>query len=76
MADLMEIEIERPQQLEATALGAAYLAGLKTGYWKSMDDIKLYRKTEKTFQRKQINPQIEENYIKWKKAIERSFNWG
>ncbi len=76
MADLMEIEIERPQQLEATALGAAYLAGLKTGYWKSIEDIKQYRKTEKTFQPKQINPQIEENYIKWKKAIERSFNWG
>jgi len=36
MADLMKIEIERPQLLEATSLGAAYMAGLKTGYWENL----------------------------------------
>ena len=75
MADLLDVEIERPQLLEATALGAAYFAGLNVGYWKSKEDIVNYRKVDKTFQPKMEKPERERRYAKWKEAVKRSFAW-
>jgi len=61
--------------LEATSLGAAYLAGLKVGYWKSKEDIKNHRRVDRLFEAGGEDPDIELRYLKWKKAIDRSFNW-
>ncbi|PKK86359.1 MAG: glycerol kinase, partial [Thermoplasmata archaeon HGW-Thermoplasmata-1] len=44
MADVLSVKVERPKMLEATALGAAYLAGLKVGYWTSTDELLKYRR--------------------------------
>ena len=75
MADLLDVEIERPRLLEATCLGAAFFAGLKVGYWTSKDNIKMYRKIDKTFNPKMDSKERELRYRKWKKAVERSFKW-
>jgi glycerol kinase len=73
-ADMLGVEVDRPVITESTALGAAYLAGLKAGVW-NLSDIKKIRKTERKFA-----PQIDENsrdrlYKTWQKAVERTFNW-
>ena len=39
LADILQVPIERPENLETTALGAAFLAGLATGVWRSIDEI-------------------------------------
>ncbi len=48
-ADLLHANVVRPKITETTALGAAYLAGLATGYWKDMDEIKKQWQLDKTF---------------------------
>ena len=75
MADLLDVEIERPLMLEATAVGAAYFAGLKVGYWKSKEDIIRHRKVDRTFKPEMGRSEREMRYTKWKKAVERSFDW-
>ena len=54
-ADILNIPIIRPKILETTALGAAYLAGLATGYWKDVDDIKDQWQVDTKF-----NPQMDQ----------------
>lgn len=75
MTELLNVEIERPAILEATSLGAAYFAGLKVGYWKSKEDIKHHRRIDRLFEARPGDPDIESRYLKWKEAIDRSFNW-
>ncbi|MBU7027636.1 MAG: glycerol kinase [Theionarchaea archaeon] len=75
MADLLDVEIERPQLLEATSLGAAFFAGLHVGYWTSKEDIKTYRKVDKTFHPTMEDAERERQYTTWKKAVKRSFDW-
>ena len=48
-ADILNTTIQRPLYVETTALGAAYLAGLSTGYWKDKDDIRDNWEVSKTF---------------------------
>jgi len=71
-SDLLRIPLARPANIESTALGAAYLAGLQTGFWKSLDDIKELRQDMRIF-----NPQMDmgtrDNLIAgWKAAIQRT----
>lgn len=75
MADLLDVEIERPQLLEATALGAAFFAGLQVGYWTSKEDILNYRKVDRTFQPNMDVSEREFCYRRWKKAVKRSLDW-
>ncbi|MDH5609897.1 MAG: glycerol kinase GlpK [Cyclobacteriaceae bacterium] len=73
-ADILGVEVDRPVVTESTALGAAYLAGLKARIW-TMDDLKTLRKTEKHF-RPEMEPSVREDlYKNWKKAVERTFQW-
>ena len=74
-ADMLGVEIDRPQVVETTALGAAYLAGLFVGFWRDLDDIEMNRKVERIF-----TPQIAEDerarrYSEWQRAVARSRNW-
>ncbi len=48
-ADILAAEVKRPKVVEVTALGAAYLAGLKIGYWKNLDDIRNNKEIDKVF---------------------------
>lgn len=74
-SDLLNENIVRPQCIETTALGAAYLAGMAVGYWKNKDEIKDNWQVSRIFE-----PSMEEAYrtklIKgWKKAVKCSFDW-
>lgn len=75
MADILDVEIERPHLLEATAVGAAYFAGLHVGYWTSQEDIVTSRSVDKRFHPKMTDAERDLRYKKWKNAVKRSFNW-
>ena len=73
-ADILGAEVERPEVIESTAMGAAYLAGIQIGWWKKEDILK-NRKIQKRFL-----PQMNESdrsrlYRGWQKAVERTKNW-
>jgi glycerol kinase len=72
-ADLANINIVRPQIIETTAQGAAFLAGLAVGFWKDLDEIKQYWKTDRVFTPSGID--YSQTKSNWDKAIERSKNW-
>ncbi|MFH1693203.1 MAG: glycerol kinase GlpK [Bacillota bacterium] len=68
-SDILNLEIERPVIQETTALGAAYLAGLATGYWESKDEIRTTWKRQKLFSPK-MDSQLRQRNIKgWKTAV-------
>jgi glycerol kinase len=73
-ADILGVEVDRPEITESTALGAAYLAGLKAGIW-TLSDIKKIRKTERKFAPSMEKESRDKMYGTWKKAVERTFNW-
>ena len=65
-ADLLQTRIERPKQLESTALGAAYLAGLGIGLW-NMEDLKNLNPVESQFTPKS---NLDSEYQRWKRAVQ------
>ncbi|WP_374286626.1 glycerol kinase GlpK [Lactococcus sp.] len=69
-ADILDIPLQRASDLETTALGAAFLAGLAVGYWKDTDEIKENYEAGKIFQVKMEEERREKLYSGWKKAIE------
>jgi glycerol kinase len=73
-ADILGTEVERPEVIESTALGAAYLAGIQSGLWKKQDIVQ-NRKIQKRF-----IPQMDEAtrgrlYKGWQKAVKRTMGW-
>lgn len=73
-ADVLQKSVTRPKVLESTALGAAYLAGLKVGYW-SMNDLIKAREIEREFEPKLGANEIRALLKQWHKAVERSKEW-
>lgn len=74
-ADILGVRVVRPLVHETTALGAAYLAGLATGFWKDLDEIKANWKVEKEFVPK-MDPNVRERlYVGWKAAVRRALEW-
>ncbi len=74
-ADILGTSVRRPKCIETTALGAAYLAGLATGYWESTEQIRENWELDRSF-----FPAMEGDVRKkllggWKKAVSRSFSW-
>jgi len=74
-ADVLGVQVDRPQVIETTALGAAYLAGLAVGYWKDKEDIKKNWTISRSFM-----PNMDENRRKellkgWREAVKRSLGW-
>src|SRR5919112_3029865 len=74
-ADILGIPVIRPQVQETTALGSAYLAGLATGYWSSLDEMRQNWQVDRTFEPSWSEDQRETGYALWKKAIERTRGW-
>ncbi|HEO5057896.1 TPA: glycerol kinase GlpK [Streptococcus agalactiae] len=68
-ADILGIDIARAKNLETTALGAAFLAGLSVGYWESMDELKELNATGQLFQATMNESRKEKLYKGWKKAV-------
>lgn len=68
-SDILNVPVERPEVNETTALGAAYLAGLAVGFWKSLDDIKSNWNLDKRFEVAMEEDNREQLYTGWKKAV-------
>ncbi len=74
-ANILGIEVWRPVVFETTSLGAAYLAGLAVGFWKSLDEVRKNWKVEKVF-RPSMDPEKREKlYRGWKAAVKRALGW-
>ena len=74
-ADILGIELERPECVETTALGAAYLAGLALGVYKSTDEIVKNNKIERRFSPDTDSDWRKERMHLWHKAVERAKAW-
>lgn len=74
-SDILGKEVDRPVVTETTALGAAYLAGLATGFWKSRDEIAQKWSIDRKFMPAMNIDEREARYSKWKKAVTRATLW-
>lgn len=74
-ADVVNTSVVRPKVTETTALGAAYLAGLATGFWKNMDEVKEQWQVDRKFQPAENREEFRKVVANWKKAVERSKAW-
>ncbi len=74
-ADISDITVTRSGTAETTALGAAFLAGLATGFWTSKDEIKSQWKTGGIFSSQMEKDKRNRLISGWKKAVSRSMNW-
>lgn len=73
-ADILGVEVERPQVIETTALGAAYLAGLQVGFYQK-EDIAQNRKIDRVFSPDMPEEQRNTLYAGWQKAVKRTMGW-
>lgn len=74
-SDILNVNIERPDITETTALGAAYLAGMATGFWKSKGEVIQNWNMNKKFIPAMGEDERNKLYTGWKKAVERAKNW-
>lgn len=74
-ADVLGIPVERPAILETTAQGAAYLAGLATGYWSDVKEIAKTRPASQVFSPQKDRERAKRQYIRWQDAVARSKGW-
>ncbi|MEJ5230092.1 MAG: FGGY-family carbohydrate kinase, partial [Pseudothermotoga sp.] len=74
-SDILGVPVERPKVNETTALGAAYLAGLATGYWKDHEEIKRQWQIDRRFEPKMNQDEREKLYSGWKRAVKRATKW-
>ncbi len=74
-ADILRIDVLRPKVVETTALGAAFMAGLQTGMWSSLDEISKIWEVERIFAPKMEEVYSRKLYAGWKKAVSRTLGW-
>jgi glycerol kinase len=74
-ADVLDVPVIRPVVSETTCLGAAYAAGLATGVWQDLDELRTHWKRDQAWTPR-MEPQVREReYRNWRKAVERTFGW-
>jgi glycerol kinase len=74
-ADVLGVPVERPVVTETTALGAAYLAGLAVGFWKSEDEIGAMWQLDRRFEPDMAQSSREKLVSEWQRAVERAKAW-
>lgn len=74
-ADILGVAVSKPVVAETTALGAAYAAGLATGFWKTTDDLRANWQEDTRWQPTWNEEQRTNGYAGWSKAVERTLNW-
>jgi glycerol kinase len=74
-ADLLDTTVDRPSVIETTGLGAAYLAGLGAGLWRSLEAVAAQHAVERTFTPSMRAAERAERYEQWKRAVERAHGW-
>jgi glycerol kinase len=74
-SDIFGFNVIRPKTLETTALGAAYLAGLAVGYWKSIGDLQQQWSIDRVFSPEMPKDEVNKLVKNWDKAVGRTTNW-
>jgi glycerol kinase len=74
-ADVLGVPVERPAILETTAQGAAYLAGLATGFWSDTEEIAKTRPAGQVFSPRDDAGRAQRQYARWEDAVARSKGW-
>ena len=74
-SDILQTMVHRPQCVETTSLGAAYLAGLATGYWKDKAEIKMNWKLQKEFEPRMSEEEKNRLIKGWKRAVRAALVW-
>ena len=74
-ADINQAPVNRPTCVETTAMGAAYLAGLAVGYWKSKEDVIKNWAIDRTFQPDIFSAERKERIDGWNKAVKCAYGW-
>lgn len=74
-ADMLRVPIDRPKLVETTAFGAAFLAGLASGVWESVDDIALLRQSDRIFKPEMDADQAKQYHDNWLRAVGRAEKW-
>jgi glycerol kinase len=74
-ADILGVPVSRPVVAETTALGAAYAAGLATGFWSTTDELRANWNESKRWAPQWTDQRRAEGYAGWKKAVQRTLGW-
>ena len=74
-SDILGVPVVRPVVAETTSLGAAYAAGLATGFWNDQEALRQNWQVDKQWEPKMEEGQREELFTGWKRAVERTFDW-
>jgi len=74
-ADLLQVPVVRPQCVETTALGAAYLAGLASGIWKNTADVSRHWQIDRTFEPAISADEAQTRRQHWQRAVQRAMRW-
>jgi glycerol kinase len=74
-ADILGVPVVRPVVRETTALGAAYAAGLATGLWANLDELRANWQVDRIFKPEWSPDRREQAYADWKRAVERCKGW-
>lgn len=74
-SSISKVKVVRPKNTETTALGATYLAGLATGYWKDLIEIEKNTIVDREFTPKLSDKEVEKLTHGWNIAVKRTFNW-
>ena len=74
-ADVLGVPVIRPEMIQTTALGAAYVAGLAVGFWPAIDDLRANWRQDREWTPRLDPARREAAYHWWKKAVGRTFDW-
>lgn len=74
-ADLLGVKVVRPQDIESTSVGAAFLAGLAIGFWKDREEIQRRHEVERIFSPEKPASAMGPLMAAWRKAVERAKRW-
>ncbi len=74
-ADILGVPVVRPKITETTALGAAYLAGLAVGYWRSVDELRAQWQVDRVFEPAMSTDERAAKMARWQKAVGRAGHW-
>ena len=74
-SDMLQVPVQRPQVIETTALGAAYLAGLAVGYWEDLQELTANWCLERTYTPQMAVAQSTRLYAGWQEAVRRARHW-
>jgi glycerol kinase len=74
-ADVLGVPVVRPANVETTAVGAAYLAGIGSGLWPSQASVLQLWRIDRTFEPLSTEAEREARYGTWKRAVERARAW-